>query len=117
MSNIYAGRNIKVKNDDWQSGFDFEPCPNQEPAPFDNDPVDSPLRTLASDYDPVDRPEHYNNKRIEVIEYIDDTVPDFYSYYFGNALKYLSRHMHKGSAIQDLEKCKWYIDRMIEDNK
>lgn len=103
MSNIYAERNIKPKNDEWQSGFGFEPCPNQEPEPFN--------------YDPVDRPEHYNNKRIEVIEYIDDTVPDFYSYYFGNALKYLSRHMHKGSEIQDLKKCKWYIDRMIEDNK
>ena len=97
MSSNYAERNIKLKNDKWQTGLDFEP--------------------VEEEYDPVDRPEHYNNKRIEVIQYIDDTVPDFYSYYFGNALKYLSRHMHKGSEIQDLEKCKWYIDRMIEDNK
>tara|TARA_R110000796_G_scaffold4724_1_gene18044 strand:- start:2526 stop:2981 length:456 start_codon:yes stop_codon:yes gene_type:complete len=63
MSNIYAGRNIKVKNDDWQSGFDFEPCPNQEPAPFDYDPVDSPLRTLASDLEAVQTKIDYESLR------------------------------------------------------
>lgn len=69
------------------------------------------------DPDPVNRPAHYANKQIEVIDYIDDTVPDFYSFYFGNAIKYLSRHLDKGNSIQDLEKCKWYIDRMIKDLK
>lgn len=67
--------------------------------------------------DPVGRPAHYANKEIEVIDYIDDTVPDSYSFYFGNAIKYLSRHLSKGNSVQDLEKCKWYIDRMIKDNK
>ena len=67
--------------------------------------------------DPVSRPAHYANKEIEVIDYIDDTVPDSYSFYFGNAIKYLSRHLAKGNSVQDLEKCKWYIDRMIKDNK
>lgn len=72
---------------------------------------------LEEDTDPVNKPAHYANKQIEVIDYIDDTVPDCYSFYFGNALKYLSRHLNKGNPVQDLEKCKWYIDRMIEDNK
>jgi len=67
--------------------------------------------------DPVSQPAHYANKEIEVIDYIDDTVPDPYSFYFGNAIKYLSRHLSKGNSVQDLEKCKWYIDRMIKDNK
>ena len=68
------------------------------------------------DADPVSSPKHYADKQIEVIDYIDDTVPDCYSFYFGNALKYLSRHLKKNKPIEDLEKCKWYIDRMIEDN-
>ena len=71
----------------------------------------------ADDVDPVSSPKHYADKEIEVIDYIDDTVPDSYSFYFGNALKYLSRHLKKGKPIEDLEKCRWYIDRMIEDSE
>lgn len=69
------------------------------------------------DNDAVNKPAHYANKEIEVIDYIDDTVPDCYSFYFGNAIKYLSRHLNKGKPVQDLQKCIWYIERMIEDNK
>ena len=75
------------------------------------------INAFNDDVDPVNNPAHYADKNIEVINYIDDTVPDSYSFYFGNALKYLSRHMKKGSEVQDLEKCKWYIDRMIKDWK
>jgi hypothetical protein len=41
MSNIYAERNIKSKNDEWQMGFDF----NGEG------------KKAGPDYEPVDRPE------------------------------------------------------------
>jgi len=75
------------------------------------------LIDLFNEPDPVERPSHYTNKQIEVIDYIDDTVPDCYSFYFGNALKYLSRHLNKGKPKQDLQKCIWYIKRMIKDNK
>jgi len=67
------------------------------------------------DVDMVNHPAHYANKEIEVIDYIEDTVPDSYSYAFGNALKYLSRHLNKNNPRQDLEKCKWYIDYMIKE--
>lgn len=67
--------------------------------------------------DVVNRPSHYTNKEIEVIDYIDDTVPDCYSFYFGNALKYLSRHLNKNKPVEDLRKCIWYIERMIKDNE
>lgn len=72
---------------------------------------------LIEEEDPVNKPRHYTNKSIECIDYIDDTVPDCYSFYFGSALKYLTRHLEKNKPIQDLEKCIWYINRMIEDNK
>jgi hypothetical protein len=32
----------------------------------------------------------------------------------GNAVKYLSRYQHKGTALQDLEKARHYIDMEIE---
>jgi len=72
---------------------------------------------MVMDNDPVNKPSHYADKEIEVIDYIDDTVPDCYSFYFGNAIKYLSRHLEKGKPIQDLQKCIWYINRMIKDNE
>ena len=68
-------------------------------------------------FEAVQSPKHYTDKQIEVIDYIDDTVPDCYSFYFGNALKYLSRHLNKGKPIEDLRKCIWYIERMIKDNE
>jgi len=67
------------------------------------------------DIDMVNSPPHYAGKDIEVIDYIDDTVPDPYSYAMGNAIKYLSRHLKKGAPAKDLKKCKWYIDYMIKE--
>jgi len=67
------------------------------------------------DVDYVNHPPHYQKGDLEVIEIIENVVPDPYSYCFGNSLKYLCRHMDKGNQVQDLEKAKWYIDRMIGD--
>ena len=52
---------------------------------------------------------------MECIEAIRSALGDdgFASYCQGNAMKYLWRHRRKG-GIEDLEKAKWYIDRMIE---
>lgn len=43
------------------------------------------------------------------------TGSQFTGYLWGNAMKYLWRFPHKGSAVQDLMKCKWYIDRLIDE--
>ena len=66
------------------------------------------------DFDPVDKPRHYANKSIEVIDYIEDTVPDVYSFYMGNVLKYVSRHLNK-SGKQDLLKARFYLEKMIDE--
>ena len=71
----------------------------------------------TADVDMVNSPPHYNKNGLETIDYIDSRVPDAYSYYFGNAIKYLDRHLDKSHPIKDLQKCKWYIDKMIEDLK
>jgi hypothetical protein len=66
--------------------------------------------------DPVNNPSHYQTASgLEVIDVIDDFVPDPYSYYQGNVIKYLLRHMSKGKPQQDLEKARWYLNKMIEE--
>jgi len=65
--------------------------------------------------DPVNNPSHYQSGGMEVIEIIDEFTPDAYSYYMGNVLKYLLRHAKKNNPKQDLEKARWYLDKMIKD--
>lgn len=65
--------------------------------------------------DPVARPAHYQSEDgIEAIDVIKAFVPDPHSYYMGNVLKYVMRHLQKNGK-QDLEKARWYLDEMIEE--
>lgn len=63
--------------------------------------------------DPVNHPDHYNAGEVEVIEAIDSWGfgPGFCA---GNAIKYIARHEHKGSPVEDLEKAAWYLNHLIE---
>jgi hypothetical protein len=67
--------------------------------------------------DPVEQPDHYNKGAIEAIEAIKASMPEheFNGYLKGNALKYLWRYDYKGKPIEDLRKCKWYIERLIKE--
>ena len=64
--------------------------------------------------DPVNRPAHYTDGKIEVIEYIEDKKLGFC---LGNAIKYISRAGKKNpdKEIEDLKKAKWYIERRIKE--
>lgn len=71
-------------------------------------------------------PKYYKKEdSIELMDYIDDQFKDDFELlsgaYFGTILKYLYRSSHK-HGLEDLEKAKWYLDRIIEmlkkeDNK
>lgn len=65
----------------------------------------------------VDKPDHYNKGAIEAIEAIKASMPDheFRGYLKGNALKYLWRYDYKGKPVEDLRKCRWYIERLIKE--
>ena len=71
-----------------------------------------------SQYDAVNRPSHYTDSRIEVIDYIEDKNLGFC---LGNAIKYISRAGKKkdngrdikAKEIEDLQKAIWYINRRI----
>jgi hypothetical protein len=58
-----------------------------------------------------------NKGSIEAIEAIKASMPEheFKGYLKGNALKYLWRYDYKGKPVEDLRKCRWYIERLIKE--
>ena len=71
------------------------------------------LQLSEKNKEQVNHPDHYNQGKIEVIDYIEDLGmgDDFCA---GNAIKYISRYKYKGKPLEDLKKAKWYIERLIE---
>lgn len=68
--------------------------------------------------DAVNHPKHYNaNGDIECIDAIKASMsPEEYKGYLkGNTIKYLWRYNYKGKPKQDLEKAKWYLERLIAE--
>ena len=59
----------------------------------------------------VHHPAHYNAGSIEVIEAIEAWNLGFN---LGNVVKYVVRADHKGSAVEDLRKALWYIQRELD---
>lgn len=64
---------------------------------------------LQHNSDPVNSPAHYTQGTMEVIEAIEGLQ---LNYHQGNIIKYVSRYNMKG-GIQDLQKARWYLDRLI----
>lgn len=64
--------------------------------------------------DSVNHPSHYNQGSIEVIDAIDDWKLNFA---LGNVVKYVARADHKGRALEDLEKARFYLDYEIEKRR
>ena len=64
--------------------------------------------------DPVNKPIHYTDGKIEVIEFIEDKNLGFC---LGNAVKYIARAGKKDPAkeVEDLQKAEWYIKRRIKE--
>ena len=57
------------------------------------------------------KPNHYGNSGIDVIDFCQANNLDFMQ---GNVIKYVFRYKNK-NGLEDLEKAKEYIDRMIEN--
>ena len=69
-----------------------------------------PIKEKTPEKETVDHPPHYN-EGIEVIDFIDSWDFNFTT---GNIIKYVSRHKHKDSPLEDLKKARWYLDRLIK---
>jgi|TARA_R110001606_G_C15110510_1_gene620875 hypothetical protein len=66
-------------------------------------------------FNPVDRPIHYGQGKIECIDYIQDflTKEEYIGYLRGNVAKYLHRWRYK-NGLEDLKKAEWYTSRLIK---
>ena len=58
----------------------------------------------------VEHPAHYNYGSRETIDVIEDWELSFHC---GNAIKYISRHKHKGQPVRDIKKAIWYLNRYL----
>lgn len=87
----------------------------RDPAPDPDYEIPAP-QTNRQD-DPVNHPNHYTQGGVECIDAIKASMtPEaFKGYLKGNAIKYLWRYLNKGKPVQDLEKARWYLDKLIEE--
>ena len=61
--------------------------------------------------DPVSRPAHYTQGKIEVLDFIlDQELP----YLPGQVIKYICRYRFK-NGLEDLQKAEFYLKRLIEE--
>ena len=62
-------------------------------------------------------PNHYKTGGIETIDYMKakSTPEEFRGHLRLTALKYLSRYGQKDDELQELLKCRWYLNKLIEE--
>lgn len=67
-------------------------------------------------YDRVKNPAHYCTGKIETINVIADTLTneEMKGFCKGNIIKYVIRSEKKGDEKTDLQKAKWYLEKLIE---
>lgn len=69
------------------------------------------------DYHAVDHPMHYTQGSQEVIDTIEEAISNApngqEAFLQGQVLKYMLRMWLKENPLQDAEKARWYLDRLI----
>ena len=71
--------------------------------------------------DMVNSPSHYTSGRTEAIDVIEDAVKEapnpMSGFLQGQVLKYMLRLWHKIDALEDAEKARWYLNKLIDSLK
>ena len=64
----------------------------------------------------VNHPNHYNNGNIECVTGIEASMSAeaYKGFLKGNIIKYIWRYEKKAKPVEDLQKCKWYLEKLIE---
>lgn len=64
--------------------------------------------------DKINNPEHYIQGGIETIDFMEAKLSrsEFIGYLKGNIIKYIARANFKGHHDEDLQKAKWYQDKL-----
>lgn len=67
----------------------------------------------------VEHPSHYNKGTVECIDAIKASMTEesYKGFLKGNIEKYLWRYESKNKPLEDLQKAKWYLEKLIEENK
>jgi len=66
--------------------------------------------------DMVNEPPHYNQHGVECIDAIKATTGDSFKHYLkGNIMKYLWRFDYKNKPLEDLQKARWYLNKLIDE--
>ena len=70
----------------------------------------------AKEFDPVNRPEHYANTKVECIDAMEHIFgrEAVISFCAVNVWKYLWRRKDKNNEKQDISKALWYLDKAKE---
>ena len=66
--------------------------------------------------DEINKPLHYHRGGIDVIGFAEKqfSVEERRGFYRISALKYITRFQDKGAPVKDLNKAKFFIDKLIE---
>ena len=68
--------------------------------------------------DNVNHPDHYTQGGLETIEIIKEVASKYTGFeasLVGNVVKYIDRANFKDNKLQDLQKARWYLDRLIKE--
>ena len=76
----------------------------------------SPQKIEAQADDPVNHPGHYTKGGIECLDAIRASMTNdgFLDFLKGQIIKYVWRYQHKGKPLEDLQKARFYLNRMID---
>ena len=80
--------------------------------------TEAKVASAAPVNDPVNHPAHYTSGGIECIDAIEAAVgyyPPKLAFLAGQVIKYVWRAPLKGTFKQDLEKARFYLNRMIDN--
>lgn len=94
----------------------------QTPGPSEkNDELEAFQTPRAEEklFDVVNKPRHYNLGKVECIDAIEAATIGLHgikAVCAGNVIKYTWRHHHK-NGVQDLEKARFYLDKLISLQK
>lgn len=73
------------------------------------------MKRRLKEEDAVNHPSHYNQGGIECLDAIKAALgPELFAGYCkGNTIKYLWRYRYKGKPVEDLQKARFYLERLI----
>jgi len=77
--------------------------------------IEQQNKEIYGNVDMVNKPPHYNQAGIECLDAIRAATNEGYEFYLqGNIIKYLWRYRYK-NGVEDLNKAKFYLERLIEE--